>query len=476
MDYFSWSADESPAGVLNIAPGIGALELKYGPNKALSAVLGYAQTRLEAKTAIVEYRYLDADYRSEHRQFYTTTFRRYPGVAERIHFFREPLSFDDVAHPASVSGLTYLGYSVMRPVPGAPVGRTVLATSSDLTDYVSCVANDSTHLFGSEFTVRGAPFMAQDARLGVCAHATIWVTAYYHHLAFRTPRFVVGSIADVVPPETGLGRPLPATGLTRDQLTEAFRRIGLPPLLYPLDNRLPAGESLFRIACRYLNSGLPVTVLGGGHAFVLIGYRRIRCNGPDERIVFVRQDDEVGPYDRVLDPFNDAGSNYRPWQYLVVPLPAQIYVTGEEAEALGAAVLTRLLDASSLGSARTLPGSQREPHLRTILVRADRYKSSLSERGAPDDLARIYALMQLPEWVWVVELVDRGARDAGEPCVAAEILIDPTNHVRDPRVLAWRIPGELGWWSPDRNQVSRQGGHDQIALWQSLSLVASRCN
>src|SRR6478736_9201463 len=43
------------------------------------------------KSILVETRYIDADWRSEHAKFYSTTYARYPSVAHRAHFFTEQL-------------------------------------------------------------------------------------------------------------------------------------------------------------------------------------------------------------------------------------------------------------------------------------------------------------------------------------------------------------------------------------------------
>ncbi len=45
--------------------------------KVVMAVLNQALS-LGAQFAIIERRYLDADYRSEHSRFYSSTYRRYP--------------------------------------------------------------------------------------------------------------------------------------------------------------------------------------------------------------------------------------------------------------------------------------------------------------------------------------------------------------------------------------------------------------
>ena len=118
--------------------------------------------------------------------------------------------------------MTYLGYCVLRPVSAAPVGRTMLPPrdSRDL----SCVAEDKINLFGTPKTVRGAPFIAQDAQLSRCAQATTWVTAYYHHLRFGGPRILPGEIAKAVADNLEHGRQVPSPGLTIGQMADAAGR------------------------------------------------------------------------------------------------------------------------------------------------------------------------------------------------------------------------------------------------------------
>lgn len=473
MSYFTWSRNKEAAGVIDLSLGFQPLLDKYGrDNPVLKSVLGHAWS-LGAETAIVEYRYIDQDYRSEHRDFYAGTFRRYPSVAERLLFFRgrPPAQLIESHQPADFSDLHFLGYSVMRPLVSCPVGRTVLDPGSALGPYVSCKTRDRAHLFGRSLPVIGSPFLSQDSQLGTCSHVTAWITAYYHHRRFASPRYRPGDIASMVPPETGVSRPMPSSGLTVAQLLETFRRIGLPAIGYRLD-RLPKGESLFRIACRYLNSGMPVTVLAGDHAFVLVGYKRVRCGTDDERIRFIRQDDEVGPYQLVSDPFGERQPNYRPWRYLIVPLPPRVYVPGEDAEQWGAARLRRLLETQHSPLVQRWDAHELSP--RSVLMESTVFKERQVEREASDVVKAIYTRMALPHWVWVVELTDRAARDRGDPCVLAEALIDTTNPSRDRQVIAWRVPDEIGWWLPDHDEFgSVPLDHDPAV--RSLALVESRC-
>jgi hypothetical protein len=453
----SWSGGDHVARSLDLTDerALGWLLDRYGGARprVLQSVLAHAFS-LGAQTAIIEFRYIDSDWRDEHKAFYTGTFRRYASVAHRLHFFSGPLS-DDVAtlaRPAAVEEMGYLGYCVLRPVAAAPVGRTFLTPIDS--HATTCVATECVNLFGTSLEVTGIAFTAQDAQLSRCAQTTTWVTAYHHHLRFKAPRTLPGDIAAAAAASTEYGRPLPSPGLTIGQIADVARAVGLPPVVYPL-RHLPAGENTERVICRYLNSGLPVTVATGSHAFVLVGYdRRFDADG-SSTLHFIRHDDEVGPYQSVdwrLD-------TYGPWEYAIVPLPEKVYLPGEDAEAIGAHRIRDSLDRSQHPGARELVARLSEDPspltFRSTVVLSNEYKARFTPAsGYPDAVSAAFRLMQMSRYVWVVELIDRDAwhsRDV-EKCVLAEAVIDATDHVRDLHVLGWRIPGEVWAWLPDEDR------------------------
>jgi hypothetical protein len=479
VNFDEWSGHGLVARVLNLDDHrvFPWLVDTYGGRRPdlVRAVIGHAYAT-GAKTVVVEYRYLDPDWRNEHKEFYAGTYRRYPSVAHRLHFFVEPPPPDLMTpdKPMQLSGLRYLGYTVLRPVPAAPVGRTFLALPDGLD--VTCITDDRVNLFGLDLTVRGTPFMCQDAQLSRCAHTTTWVTAYYHHRRFRGLRVLPGDIASSTGSDLEHGRQLPSPGLTIGQIADAARTVGLPPLVYPL-RHLVGDETAPRIICRYLNSGLPVTVSTRSHAFVLIGYGRTRDAEGNQLLHFVRQDDEVGPYQRVEEwRLDDHGE----WEYAIVPLPSKVYVAGEDAEALGAARITRTLlrslapDATELAARlASLPHwDLTRPTFRSTVAFSNDFKSSLGVRGYPEDVAAVYQRMPMSRYVWVVELTDPVLRDdpAGEqPCVLAEAVIDTTDHMRDLHVLAWRVPGGMWRWSADEDRTYRLVGLPPIPPTTSLA-------
>ncbi|MCW2855446.1 MAG: hypothetical protein JWR52_1061 [Marmoricola sp.] len=447
VDHRLWSLDDEPAQVVDLRE-IGALDYLvnlYGTRekRVLREVLAQAY-RAGAQTAVVEFRYIDADYRDEHSAFYSTTFRRYPSVAHRIHFFLGAATdqLENPAEPLKFADLGYLGYLVARPVPGAPVGRVMMKPPAGLEAAVTCQAEEEVNLFGENLKVTGTPFMAQDAQLLRCAHAALWVVARHHHLTWGTPKLLPRAIVDAVPMEAGAGRTLPSPGLTVTQMSAAATRLGLPPLVYDLKNLAP-GQSLQSIACRYLNGGLPVIVAGKGHAWVLVGYTRSHETSDDPRIVFIRQDDEAGPY-QVVPDFNF--DDYSPWQFLIVPLPSKLYVPGEEAELVG----QRWLTAAFARDGLTL--DPKTFAFRTTAMLSNDFKNGLEDRGVPPAQATTLRRASMSRWIWVVEAVERSLRRKNEPAVFGEVIVDATDHARDRRPLAWRTPASVTVFTPDSRQ------------------------
>lgn len=196
-------------------------------------------------------------------------------------------------------------------------------------------------------------------------------------------------------------------------------------------------------------------VAAGVHAFTLVGYRRTNPGTPGERIEFIRQDDEKGPYKLIRNFMHDPHGQ---WEWLFVPLPTKVFLPGETAEALGR---RRLIETASSSThktaqdlARGVQGDVKEIAFRSTVIRSNQFKATLGARGYTDEIAALYRRMQMPRWIWVVEAILRRERAARERAVLAEAVIDATDHSRDLHVLAWRIPGELWSWRPDDDHTA----------------------
>lgn len=393
-----------------------------GPSDPLDSVFDLLE-REGADVALLEREYIDSDYRDEFAHFYASRFRAVPDRCERLHFAK---------------GGTYLGYISVRPIKRRPVSRTLLAPPSELQEHVSCVAAASAHVFRERTQISCFPFMGQDAQYGICAHAAIWMVAHYHHLANHTRRVFVSDVATAARVRA-IDRQTPSPGLTLEQVGAALSEIGLPAIRYQVEV-LAKRDELEQVVCRYLNSRLPLLLVIPEHVTVLVGYGR---DSQTNQLFFIRNDDAAGPYVRIDDWTQDPKGK---WLYLFVPMPGRIYLVGELAEWIARRELDRLLKSRDEFSDLAKRAANDEFRFRTYVTHGSAYKNRLQSRGVPAEVLRRHSLFPLSNWVWVTELQDRAAAEAGRRCVLGEIVIDATSDRFDPNFLVGNLPGFwLGW-------------------------------
>jgi hypothetical protein len=406
--------------------GWAKLKLRYawlGDSEAFGRVLRVVGG--QATVALVERDYVDADYRDEFANFYAQTFRPLPDRCERLHFFDQPRE-------------RYLGFTALRPIHDRPVCRTMLDPPASMRADVSCKGRATASPYGFRFAVDGFPFISQDFQYGRCAHAAIWMIAYYHHLANCTPRYFMSDIVLAARAHQDIWRTIPSQGLSFRQITAILHDLKLPAISYDLD-RLPQGESAARIAQRYLNSRLPVMLLTPEHATVLVGYGRDE-NGT---LYFVRHDDAKGPYLPVGDLLADELGE---WEALLVPVPGRIYLPGESAEVHARLVLYQELRSREGNAELAAQLDDGTLRCRTYVIDIAEYKRNLRSRGLTDDVVAWHAGISASHWVWVTELQDANAAQQGPECVLGEIVIDATSDSHRPNQLFANLPGWRMRW------------------------------
>jgi hypothetical protein len=465
-----------------------------------------------ARTAIIETRYIDADYRSEYSHFYSKAFAHYEDSAHRIHFFTSHLAQDEVWRISRDPG--YLGYIIIRPHVRGVVGRTMLVPPPNLKGAVRTAVREQVDFFGQSLSVRAVPFMQQDSRLCACAQAAAWMC---HYTAYRrgdraVRRRVIAEFTAAAEASLSAGRMVPSTGLTIEQLSQVLTGFGLPPIIEKIahldlsdmppelrpDNSSStdkdrAANAAARLCCRYLNSGVPlIAIVGqwvqpatrsGHHAVVVCGYSRPDSKGPIRLIV---NDDGRGPYLEVPDIRSDRDTDTqvrRDWQTLMIPVPEKLWMTGAGAERRG---LLYLLAASREAS-REYPVArrilelreERELEVRTYFSTSNRFKERLRKRSSDPVVTREYAFARMPRFIWIVEAIDRRARDHGTQlgisyeenrCVVGEVIFDATSDDSDPRVVATRIPGLV---SVRLSFAAASGGSPDPAYACGSDLIAS---
>jgi hypothetical protein len=260
----------------------------------LESVYAHAKS-LGCVSLCIEREYIDRDYMEDHSVFYSKSLHpSHKNRCRRVHFFRgisyreiEPYLREIVEHSRAggesrfdiyrsrcreFSESHYLGFAVIKPLRGSPVGRTVLvpppeASPRPLPGFVA-------HLLGVELHVSGVPFQQQDVGVSACATTALWsslsVSAAMEPLGHAAPAQITTLAAkDSLP----FGRAMPSEGLNTAQMCQAVQALGAAPSLLRADDYEDARGYLYSA----LRSGLaPVLVLNresslDAHAVAAVG-------------------------------------------------------------------------------------------------------------------------------------------------------------------------------------------------------------
>lgn len=236
---------------------------------------------LDCNTILEESAYFDRDYLSDFAAFYSVSSRGYANRCRRYHFFSTHLRREHIRAAASgakqaLSRLqsAYLGFVVMRPIPGAPLGRTVLRSypESDPANprIVAPFREYEAHVAGFTLRVTGLAWQQQDAAVGACATVALW--SLLHSSAFDD-HHAIPTTADITRyahKTASLGsRIFPSSGLTIYQLLEAIKEASLAPVVLQGDLTrdyadLPGftPDRFAAVATTLIRSGYPALLVG----------------------------------------------------------------------------------------------------------------------------------------------------------------------------------------------------------------------
>ncbi len=363
-------------------------------NQALRRVFEIA-TGHGLVSLVIEPRYIDIDWRAEHSAFYSTTFVRYPSVCHRVHFFSRKV--EDIG---DLSGLenAYCGYTVLRPLASAPVGRTMVLPPQELSEAVQCFATETVDVLGWPMPITTVPFVSQDGQYLRCAHAAMWMVLQHAHLRRGHTRWTPKDIHDAVMGGHITGRQVPSDGPTVSQVLGGMTTLGLSPGLFKLPSTKESSEaeakptgpntadlSLFGIVARYVNSNLPPIVISdtSRHAWLIVGYSRLPSAG-NPKLTLYRHDDGHGPFLPVDNPWEEPDQRHVNWTTAVPPLPTKIYMSAERAEAMGRWWFDTHLDAGASGAFLDAHESGQLTFMTYGILSRD-YKHGLRHRPSIDD-------------------------------------------------------------------------------------------
>lgn len=448
----SVEALDSPEGWSGLAQALGGGGLDVVRN-----VLRHLRV-LGAKSYVLEYPYIDRDYSADYLSFYARTFRDHERHCKRVHFFsddisrllRRPLSTDQLRRIRRFSTSTYCGFCVVRPLPTAPIGRTVLKgqvrSGFDLEATVTCRADFGANLLGVDLQVTGTSFLQQDARVGACAQVAIWAGMRHMHARYNYDWVSVADITRYATPTTAdeaVSLPAGSDFLTSERMIRGISEAGYQPLCF-------GGSRIGRDILPYVESGIPV-ILGLdvnetlGHAVTVVGRVFAKQESPTAEAIdyvpaYIVHDDQGGPY-MWLPMDADASTTFSFTDetirrgasvnaielnvdehavFAVALMSTRVFSTAAAAEHSAwdriknildnMATIRRLLDEFELPVNARLLDELQEGHqesqivLRTYLTSAAGYRRHLAAGSASDNLKDAVLDLHLPHFTWITEI------------------------------------------------------------------------
>ncbi len=287
---------------------------------------------MKCGTIVVEPHYIDKHFIEDFAAFYSRSLESIPNYCKRLHFFRgTPAETDgaleDLRNLAlkhgkegkrnfleaakRFSAASYIGFTCLRPLPGAPVGTTVLAhfgdqaRDNDVERHFNACREYTSHLGGIPLTVTGLAFQQQDVGVAACATTAIWTslqkTRDIVEMAATSPARITLNATDGF----ALGRVMPSEGLTLEQVCSAINSFDLSPHLTTVT---APGMATWVIEASLRSGHAPILWLcdehtGENHAVAAVGlkYRkhgglRARSYRSPEVLGLYVHDDRLGPY------------------------------------------------------------------------------------------------------------------------------------------------------------------------------------
>lgn len=448
-----------------------------------------------ATGCIIEAPYIDRDFSAAYSAFYASLFAPHSKYCRRIHFFRNDLQQVVTAPDAEAKAVTlaslspdYLGFLVLRPLKHAPIGTAVVSQSHAInaSTEITVRSRYSVHLLGAELRVEGVPLTQQDTRIGACAQASIWIVGRHFHNRHGGPWFSMPAISELAlnPTDGAISTSLPqgSAFLRLDNMVRALRSMDRCPVVYAPNGQQGARPTWGRpkpheIVNRYVDSGIPVIVglmpKGPdviGHAVVAVGREAksqvdlaslpSKPTAAESIAAFLVNDDQRGMFRPLpIEAAQLAGPNAATtWSlnqdcmYLIVPLPAKVYLPAEVADVL-ARDLTKQIEAAR----PNLPPTSASPdpaHLaalasdgavsRTYLTFGWKYQARAIRNELSADFKRQIAEMVFPRYVWVTEFSMPAVAFDQTPCarkVIGHVVIDATGSQFWESVLVAEVPG-----------------------------------
>jgi hypothetical protein len=442
-------------------------------HKQLNYIDGYVRhPELDCKTVVVEQHYIDRDHMEDHSVFYAKSLYPYPNFCRRVHFFR--LDEEELRKEitrirdswateggetfrrecARFSNQQYLGFAVIKPLPGCPVGRTVLRClpKESRKGYLRkfhCACDLESHLLGLRLTVRGLPFQQQDLGVSACATTALWTSLQrarqLEQSATATPAQITIRASQF---NLRFGRSMPSEGLSLDQMCQAVQSLGYSPSLHRVESyeitrcllfsSISSGISpilIMEMPGSSISHAVAAAGIGVGDSSQPSSTSEIRHRSTDMAALYVH-DDRNGPYlkatirhhgQRLSIHFSLPGGGEEEWDltHLLIPLHNKIRLSFAQLYDAGLDLVDKAQACASVankGPVTTI--------WRSRIVRSSVYMDSLlGQSGGSDIVKKLCISVRLSRYLGSVRIHAPGFD-------GFDVLLDTTSTERNLNCLA----------------------------------------
>ena len=144
------------------------------------------------QSVVFEPLYICKDHRNLHSNFYSKKFIETTSNCSRLHFFARPnVKPKELLADEDKFRADYLGFSVVRPVREACLGRTIIDPykigKGISNQFYLLRTRYKARVNGTDFDVLGYPWTSQDGDATLCAHSALWGVCRY--LSERYPYY-----------------------------------------------------------------------------------------------------------------------------------------------------------------------------------------------------------------------------------------------------------------------------------------------
>lgn len=205
-------------------------------------------TDVEARSIVIEDKYISKDYLHDYATYYALCKKRYNRHCKRVHFFKTTISpelldkalleveskeTDELKKKEPSFADDYLGFIVVKPIPKTVIGFSVLNNYNSAEHIPNRkfwgTRNYKVHLFGRELTVYDSlAFQEQDSVLAACATTAVWSML---NVASLDPFTVIKSPSQITKDADNVSqdgsRLFPNKGLSILQICKAISMSGL---------------------------------------------------------------------------------------------------------------------------------------------------------------------------------------------------------------------------------------------------------